>query len=136
MAQAYFCHLLQIKSATSATDLQQTAREETPQMVGWQRCASDIFRDIQKRSEWILIDEQGYRQYSHIVRVSSTLEASRDCLRKREHALTLWRVQVATISGVKVRANAKFEFVSCLEQDGKGQDVICRAGGDDILATN
>ena len=29
-------------------------------------------------------DEQGYRQYSHIVRVSSTLEASRDCLRIRE----------------------------------------------------
>ncbi len=37
--------------------------------------------------------------------------------------------------GVKVRANAKIDFVSCLEQDGERQDVICRACGDDILAT-
>ena len=47
-------------------------------------------------------EEQGYRQYSHVV-----------------------RVQVTTISCVKVRANAKIDFVSCLEQDGKRQDVIC-----------
>ena len=48
----------------------------------------------------------------------------------------LWRVQVTSIRGVKVRASAKIDFVSCLEQDGERQDVICRACGDDILATD
>ena len=67
-------------------------------------------------------DEQGYRQYSHIVRVRSTLEASIDCLRIREqcaYPLACTVTEVTTISCVKVRANAKIDFVSCLEQDSK-----------------
>jgi hypothetical protein len=119
-------------------DLQQTAREETPQMVGSQRVCKRHFQGYSK-AQRMDFDEQGYRQYSHIVRVSFLAPHWKppEIARGNESsALTLWCVQVATISGVKVRANAKFDFVSCLEQDGKRQDVICRACGDDILATN
>jgi hypothetical protein len=62
---------------TGVFDLQQTAREETPQMVGSQRVCKRHFQGYSK-AQRMDFDEQGYRQYSHIVRVSSTLEASRD----------------------------------------------------------
>jgi hypothetical protein len=70
---------------TGVFDLQQTAREETSQMVGSHRVCKRHFQGYSKvkRTDF---DEQGYRQYSHIVRVSSTLEASGDCtLRGFEH---------------------------------------------------
>jgi hypothetical protein len=78
-------------------------------MVGSQRVCKRHFQGYSKAQRMDL-DEQGYRQYFHIVRVSSTSEVSRDCLRKREQCAYPWRVQVG--------ANAKFDFVSCLEQDG------------------
>jgi len=70
-------------------------------MVGSQRVCKRHFQGYSK-AQRMDFEEQGYRQYSHVV-----------------------RVQVTTISCVKVRANAKIDFVSCLEQDGKRQDVIC-----------
>ena len=67
---------------TGVFDLQQTAREETSQMIGLQRVRKRHFQGYSK-AQRMDCDEQGYRQYSHIVRVRSTLEASIDCLRIR-----------------------------------------------------
>jgi hypothetical protein len=68
---------------TGVSDLQHTAREATLQMIGSQRVRKRHFQghsQVQRTD----FDEQGYQQYSHIVRVSSTLEASKDCLQIRE----------------------------------------------------
>jgi len=49
-------------------------------------------------------DDQGYREYSHIVKMSSTSEASRDCLslENESNALTFWRVRDRKLSVARV----------------------------------
>jgi hypothetical protein len=81
--------------------------------------------------------DQAYRQYSHIVMVCSTLESSRDCLRKRERCTyqLACRGHCHQLSQ-EISADAEIDFVSCLEQHRKRQDVIGRTCGYEILATN
>ena len=64
---------------TGVLDLQQTGREETPQVAGSQRVCKRHFQGYSK-AQRMDFDEQGYRQYSHIVRV----EASREIARENE----------------------------------------------------
>ena len=104
-------------------------------MVGSLRVCKRHFRGYSK-AQRTDFGEQRYQQYSHILRVNSTLEASIDCLRIRGQCPYPFAFTGHHHQWVKVRANAKIDFVSSLELDGKRQNVICRACGDDFLATD